>query len=108
MKYIKTYENIRTKRSNLILKDLSLNKIYLYQYSEWDEKDNDEYYCFIVGKIYQHESGIIIKGYHINDKYEPNEYHDLIRGNWFPSLYEANEEEIKKYYFYLDVKNYNV
>ena len=105
MKYIKTYESKIDWNQVLEKKDFDPDKLYLYQYKEWEEDDN---YNFIVGLILKQIDGGLISGYHIHDEDEGEEEAKYIRGNWFPGVYKANEEEIKKYEMYKNVKNYNV
>ena len=81
------------------------DKLYLYQYKEWEEEDN---YNFIVGLILKQIDGVLISGYHIHDEDEGEEEAKYIRGNWFPGVYEANKEEIEKYEMYKNAKKYNV
>ena len=105
MKYIKTFENIRTFRSELKKSDFIKNKLYLYQYKEYEEDDD---YNFIVGTIVGTINYHLIDGYHVNDKKEGLEDSKIIRGNWFPSIYDANEEEIEKYEMFKNAKKYNL
>jgi len=106
MKYIKTYENNRTLRSEFRKSDFIYPyKLYLYQWKEWEEDDN---YNFIVGTIMETLNGVVINGYHVYDKNEGEEESKYIIGNWFPGVYEANEEEIEKYEMFKKAENYNV
>ena len=105
MKYIKLFENIRTQRSELRKSDFDANKLYLYQYKEYEEDDD---YNFIVGKIVGTMDYHLINGYHVNDKNEGVKDSIIIRGNWFPGVYEANEEEIEKYQMFKNAEKYNV
>ena len=106
MKYIKTYENIRTLRSEFRKSDFIYpDKLYLYQYKEWEEDDD---YLSIVGTIWENIDGVIISGYHVHDKFEGEEEAKFVRGNWFPGVYEANEEECEKYEMFKNTEKYNL